>query len=365
MKISIGSQIIDGPYGGGNEFIKNLSIYFESMNHIVLNDLSSNDIDLILLTNPLPDSETSTFNNFDIDFYLTFVNPNALVFQRINECDERKNTRNLNNRLNKYNKNVDINIFVSQWLKNNFEEYELSKKPAFVVKGGPSNKIFNMNDKLSWDGKGKIKIVTHHWSDNLMKGYNFYKYVDELLNNQKYQELFEFTIIGNTPKSIEFKNSTIIPPLSGDDLANELKKNHIYLTASINEPSGNHHMEGAMCGLPIMFINSGGIPEYCNRYGVETTKSSFLKSLEEIKKNYNILFENLHSYEYTFENASREFLNIFENSLNNKHEIKKLRTERSKVIILFNYIKNKIFLLIYLNFIKFKKFSGKIKKAIF
>ena len=25
-----------------------------------------------------------------------------------------------------------------------------------------------------------------------MKGYNFYKYVDELLNNQKYQELFEF-----------------------------------------------------------------------------------------------------------------------------------------------------------------------------
>ena len=102
MKISIGSQIIDGPYGGGNEFIKNLSIYFESMNHIVLNDLSSNDIDLILLTNPLPDSETSTFNNFDIDFYLKFVNPNALVFQRINECDERKNTRNLNKRLNKY-----------------------------------------------------------------------------------------------------------------------------------------------------------------------------------------------------------------------------------------------------------------------
>ena len=365
MKISIGSRIINGPYGGGNEFLKNLSSYFESMNHIVVNDLSSNDIDLILLTNPLPDSETSTFNNFDIDFYISFVNPNALVFQRINECDERKKTRNLNNRLNKYNKNVDINIFVSQWLKSNFDEYELSKKPSFVVKGGPSKKIFNMNDKLSWDGKEKIKIVTHHWSDNLMKGYNFYKFVDELLNNQKYQELFDFTIIGNTPKNIEFINTTIIPPLSGGDLANELKKNHVYLTASINEPSGNHHMEGAMCGLPIMYINSGGIPEYCHRYGVETTKSSFLNSLEEIKNNYSKLFESLQSYDYTFENASKEFLSIFENSLNNKYEIKKLRIESNRASVFFKYINNKIFLLIYSNLTKFKKFLGKLKKAIF
>ena len=74
----------------------------------------------------------------------------------------------------------------------------------------------------------KIKIVTHHWSDNLMKGYNFYKYVDELLNNQKYQELFDFTIIGNTPKNIEFINTTVIPPLSGGELANELKKPCIF-----------------------------------------------------------------------------------------------------------------------------------------
>ena len=38
---------------------------------------------------------------------------------------------------------------------------------------------------------------------------------------------------------------------------NELKKHDIYITASENEPSGNHHMEGALCGLPILFKDSG------------------------------------------------------------------------------------------------------------
>ena len=29
-----------------------------------------------------------------------------------------------------------------------------------------------------------------------------------------------------------------------------------------------HHIEGALCGLPILFRNSGSLPEYCKKYGV-------------------------------------------------------------------------------------------------
>ena len=49
----------------------------------------------------------------------------------------------------------------------------------------------------------------------------------------------------------------------GKELANELRKHDIYITGSKNEPSGNHHMEGALCGLPILYVNSGALPEYC------------------------------------------------------------------------------------------------------
>ena len=55
----------------------------------------------------------------------------------------------------------------------------------------------------------------------------------------KWKDMFEFTYIGNLPKNFEFINSTHhISPLSGFTLANEIKQHNIYITGSINEPSG-------------------------------------------------------------------------------------------------------------------------------
>ena len=76
-------------------------------------------------------------------------------------------------------------------------------------------------------------------------------------------------------------NSNHIEPLSGLDLAKKLKKSHLYLTASRNEPSGNHHIEAAQCGLPILYLNSGGIPEFCKGFGMSFEKSEFFHKLEK------------------------------------------------------------------------------------
>ena len=81
-----------------------------------------------MLTSPFIASETSTFTNYEINYYINFVNPNAIVFQRINDCDERKNTNFVNKTIIKRNKYVDINIFVSNWLKDIFQESGLNKK---------------------------------------------------------------------------------------------------------------------------------------------------------------------------------------------------------------------------------------------
>ena len=49
----------------------------------------------------------------------------------------------------------------------------------------------------------------------------------------------------------------------------------IFILQVANEPSGNHHIEGALCGLPILYINSGGIAEYCKDYGLEINLDNF------------------------------------------------------------------------------------------
>ena len=66
MKISIGTNIKEGPWGGGNLFAINLKNYLESNGCEVINHLFHNDIDIILLTEPRKTSESSAFTHIDV-----------------------------------------------------------------------------------------------------------------------------------------------------------------------------------------------------------------------------------------------------------------------------------------------------------
>ena len=48
MKVSIGSKIVEGPWGGGNSFGQNMTEFLIDNGHQVIYDLSEPDIDLIL-----------------------------------------------------------------------------------------------------------------------------------------------------------------------------------------------------------------------------------------------------------------------------------------------------------------------------
>ena len=118
MKVSIGSSIVNGPWGGGNLFAINLREHLLSKGHQVINNLEDEDIDIILITEPRKTSESSAFTHLDVKNYLNYINPSTLVAHRINECDERKNTNFVNKYLIEANKIADYTIFVSNWLKN-------------------------------------------------------------------------------------------------------------------------------------------------------------------------------------------------------------------------------------------------------
>ena len=98
MKVSIGTNIKDGPWGGGNLFAINLKNHLHSKGFEVVNNLDDDDIDIILITEPRRTSESSAFTHIDVQKYLKFINSETLVMHRINECDERKNTKYLKKR---------------------------------------------------------------------------------------------------------------------------------------------------------------------------------------------------------------------------------------------------------------------------
>ncbi len=363
MKICIGFRPISGPYGGGNNFVKSLSSRLQRDGFKVVHSLKDKDIDIILLINPLVTSEFATFNNFDIDYYQTFINKKAISIQRFNDCDERKDTNFINKKLIKKNKNVDFNIFVSSWIKNLFDK-ALSSTPNFVIRGGPDSKIFNSKNHIKWTGNLPLKIVTHHWSSHENKGFDIYSKIDDLLDSDYWKSRIEFTLIGNYPENIVFKNTKLLPPLESHKLSKELQKNHIYITASKNEPSGNHHMEGILCGLPILYIDSGGVTEYCKDFGIEYNEKNLDIKLNEILDNYPKYYKEIKNYPYDFNYMYSLYLKLFDELYKSRDKLFNKRNKDLKAKVFVNYFINKCYKKFREIVIYFKVKLGKLKKKL-
>jgi len=318
MKVSIGTKIKDGPWGGGNLFAINLRDYLIKKGHDVVHNLDDNDIDIILITEPRKSSESSAFTHVDVKKYVDYINKETLVFHRINECDERKNTNYVNKYLINVNQIADQTIFVSKWLKQLYESQGINLKNNNVIMAGANSSIFNNRNFIPWQKGEKIKIVTHHWGANWNKGFDSYVIIDNLISESKWKDRIEFTYIGNLPNKFSFKNSKVVSPLSGQNLAEEIQKNNLYITGSLNEPSGNHHIEAAQSGLPILYIDSGGIPEYCETFGVMYNLKNLEIKLEEIIASYQEIGKNLKSYPFSSELMCENYLKLFEKSLSNR-----------------------------------------------
>ena len=319
MKIAIGYKLNKGPWGGGNQFAISLEKKLIEEGHQVFFNLSRNDLDIILLTDPRKRSSCVSFSSGDIIKYLIFKNSKAIVVHRINECDQRKKTLYMNFLLRLANYSADHTIFIASWLK----DLNLVQKKAkyTVILNGGNNKLFNTKNNVEWDKKGPLKLVTHHWGGNYMKGFDVYSKLDNLLSSKELSKNIKFTYIGNLPKNFYFRNSTHIKPLSGKELAKELSNHHVYLTASINEPAGMHHIEGALSGLPLIYRKSGALPEYCKDYGLQFINDDFIEKINLMRKDYSKFKKILQKYPHTAEKMSSKYILLFKDLLKDKDKI--------------------------------------------
>lgn len=335
MKIAIGYHLQEGPWGGGNQFAKSLAIECERRGDSVYFDLTEPNLDIILLTDPRCYSPSVSFGAGAILRYLIFINPRALVVHRINECDERKGTRNMNRALRWGNYVADHTVFIASWLK------ELSvwqkKSHASTILNGGDPRVFRQELNVPWNGVERMKLVTHHWGGNLMKGFDVYSILDEMLAQPKWAQRIEFTYIGNLPHGYRFKNARLVPPLQGEALALELSRHHVYITASINEPAGMHHIEGALCGLPVIYRKSGALPEYCQGFGFEFENDEFIPALEAMLGEYQSIKKIMPDYSLDSDRMCAAYIDLFNQMIAKREEILQTRhLWRSPISVLRN-----------------------------
>ena len=274
MKILMNRKPRHGPWGGGNHFVKAFYECGKNLGHEVVSRLSD-DIDIIFMQDPRYDELGISIN--EIIRYKQW-NPDTQIVHRVNECDARKNTSDIDTLLCECSKFTDKTIFVSEWMK----EYHLSRgwvcKNTDVIINGVNQDIFKPNEKID---NGKVSIVAHHWSNHSMKGFDIYEEIDNFVDNNNE---FTFTYIGR--ENDTFKNTKVIPPLFGEELGQELGRYDFYISASRYDPGPNHILEALACKIPTyVHADGGGAVEFAGQSHAYETMQELINIL--LKKEYH------------------------------------------------------------------------------
>ncbi len=282
IKIYIEYKFFQGPYGGGNQFLKALK------NSLIKKGYYSNNpkkADCILF---------NSHHNIQEVLRLKLENQSKIFIHRLDGPIQlvRGNGHNLDPRIYILNNLIaDGTIFQSKWSqkknyllglkKNNFET---------IINNGADKDIFYRSEpgNVELNIKNKVKLIATSWSENLNKGFHLYKFLDEYLNFNQYHMKF----IGNSP--IRFKNIQMIKPKESKKLANLLQRSHIYITGSKNDPCSNSLIEALSCGLPCVALNDGGHPEIVKNGGeLFNNFNDCLKKIQLVRDNYKTYRDNI------------------------------------------------------------------------
>ena len=322
MKISIGMNLQSGPWGGGNQFGVALTNHLRTRGDEVCHDLKSRELDLILLAEPDRKLRSCAYDHRQILGYLLFTNPHALVVHRINNTSEaRDDSQRLFNRFRiDANRVADHTVFVSDWAKNCYMQsgFPETRAHSVILNGADHHRWRSLSQSASM---GKIRLVTHHWSNNKNKGFDVYQKLDQMLAKPPWSERLAFTFIGRLPDGFSFVNAQHLEPLSGAALVNELNQHDVYLTASRHEAGGNHNLEGALCGLPLLYMDSGSMSEYCTGYGIVYSVDNLAEKLEEMVNDYAQWQERMATFPHTAERMCKNYEYLFQKLLEQRHKI--------------------------------------------
>jgi len=311
--VAINMRPVKGSWGGSNIFVWQLMDILKRRGYQVRFDLMKN-VDLIVIIDPRDDLQHKAFGIPEIRSYKE-SNPEVKIVHRINECDKRKGTDFMDDLLRDANSIVDYTVFISNWLCDYFvERWFDPNQPHKVIYNGADTGIFHPIGSIAYEPGQTMRIVTHHWSDNPMKGFPVYEKLDNLIADGDL-EGFELWVIGRWPTNLKWRSTKTFPPTIGHKLASLLRQCHLYITASLWEPCGMHHVEGAQCGLPLIYhIDGGGIVEAGKKYGMEY-RDNLKDVLLEARGKYPFLRKKVLQYMPNGDLMSFEYFRIVQQLL--------------------------------------------------
>lgn len=152
-------------------------------------------------------------------------------------------------------------IFQSEYSLRRHNELGLEFADPHIVRNAVDPRIFHACGRTRYDGSRPLRVISTSWSDNPNKGGEIYAWLASVLDPTR----FEYTFVGRIGAPLA--NGCSIPPVTSARLAEILRSQDVFVTASLHDPCSNALLEALACGLPAIYIQSGGHPELVGAAG--------------------------------------------------------------------------------------------------
>lgn len=246
--LSIFHEFEPPPTGGGHQFLRAFARHAETRGLRIENNKVSRTTRACLFNSFNFDEKRLLRTRRDSVLYVHRVDGPIDVYRGYDDgVDKAIHAVNL--------KLADKTIFQSQYSMQKHLEVGMKFKTPSVILNAADPEIFHSRGRVKFSRNRKTRLIASSWSDNVNKGASVYQWLDEHLDLDR----FEFTFVGRSP--VVFKNIRMIPAVDSYRMADLFRSHDIYLTASRNDPCSNSLIEALTCGLPAVYLKSGGHPE--------------------------------------------------------------------------------------------------------
>jgi glycosyltransferase involved in cell wall biosynthesis len=254
------------PGGGGHQFLRALYRELDARGvEIELNRLSAG-------------TTACLFNSFNFDFprLERFARPGCRMVHRVDGpigvyrgFDDGTDARiaEVNRRL------ADATVFQSRYSLERHAELGYRLADPVLIPNAVDPAIFHPPERREPLEGRRVRLVATSWSDNPRKGSGTLAWLDRHVDEERY----EVTFAGRTGHRFERIRS--VGAIDSHALADLLRGQDVYLAASRDDPCSNALLEALACGLPAVYLASGGHPELVDGGGLPFHEDEELPSV--------------------------------------------------------------------------------------